>query len=55
MESAVRGLIGSSLAVAFDLSDEVQGGGATLDEEQLVERLIAELGAEEIFEQEGAD
>ena len=52
VESALRGLIGSSLAVAFDLSDEVQGGGVTLDEEQLVERLVAELGAEEVFDDE---
>jgi DNA polymerase-3 subunit gamma/tau len=52
VESALRGLTGGSLAVAFDLSDEVQGGGATLDEEQLVERLIAELGAQEVFDDE---
>jgi DNA polymerase-3 subunit gamma/tau len=50
---AVRGLTGSELGVAFELSDDVPGGAtATLDEEQLVERLKAELGAEEVFDDE---
>jgi DNA polymerase III subunit gamma/tau len=53
VEAALRGLTGSQLSVAFELSDDVPGGGAaTLDEEQLVERLIAELAAEEVFDDE---
>ncbi|MFN2617427.1 MAG: DNA polymerase III subunit gamma/tau [Thermoleophilaceae bacterium] len=53
---AVRGLTGSELGVIFELSDELQGGAAaTLDEEQLVERLKAELGAEEVFDEQAAD
>jgi DNA polymerase-3 subunit gamma/tau len=49
--SAVRGLTGQSLALAFELSDEAAPTGpATLDHDQLIERLRAEFGAEEIFE-----
>jgi DNA polymerase III subunit gamma/tau len=50
--SAVRGLTGHSLGLAFELSDEPgAAGGTTLDHEQLIERLRAEFGAEEIFEE----
>jgi DNA polymerase III subunit gamma/tau len=49
--TAVHGLTGHSLALAFELSDEAAPAGpATLDHEQLIERLRAEFGAEEIFE-----
>jgi DNA polymerase III subunit gamma/tau len=49
--TAVRGLTGHSLALAFELSDEAAPAGpATLDHDQLIERLRAEFGAEEIFE-----
>ena len=50
--SAVRGLTGHSLALTFELSDEAGSDAqATLDHEQLIERLRAEFGAEEIFEE----
>ena len=49
--TAVRGLTGQSLALSFELSeDALAAGPATLDHEQLIERLRAEFGAEEIFE-----
>jgi DNA polymerase III subunit gamma/tau len=52
LATAVRGLTGQSLALAFELSDETSAGGqTTLDHEQLIERLRAEFGAEEIFEE----
>jgi DNA polymerase-3 subunit gamma/tau len=49
---AVRGMTGHSLALAFELSDSVAPppGPATLDHQQLIERLRAEFGAEEVFE-----
>jgi DNA polymerase III subunit gamma/tau len=49
---AVRGMTGQSLALAFELSDSVAPppGPATLDHERLIERLRAEFGAEEVFE-----
>ena len=47
----MRGLTGQSLALAFELPDEAAPTGpATLDHDQLIERLRAEFGAEEIFE-----
>ena len=50
--SAVRGLTGHSLALTFELSDEAGSDAqATLDHEQLIERLRAEFGAEEVFEE----
>jgi DNA polymerase III subunit gamma/tau len=50
--TAVRGLTGHSLALAFELSEEASAGAqTTLDHEQLIERLRAEFGAEEIFEE----
>ena len=49
--SALRGLTGHSLALAFELSDEAAAPGpATLDHDQLIERLRAEFGAEEVFD-----
>ena len=52
LATAVRGLTGQPLALAFELSDEASAGGqTTLDHEQLIERLRAEFGAEEIFEE----
>ena len=50
--AAVRGLTGHSLALAFELSeDAVAAGPATLDHDQLIERLRQEFGAEEVFEE----
>jgi DNA polymerase-3 subunit gamma/tau len=49
--AAVRGLTGHSLALAFELSDEAAPAGpATLDQDQLIERLRAEFAAEEVFD-----
>ena len=50
--NAVRGITGQSLALAFELSDAAMpaAGPATLDHDQLIERLRAEFGAEEVFE-----
>jgi DNA polymerase III subunit gamma/tau len=51
VERAVRGLTGSRLSVAFELS-ATAAGEATLSEEELIERLRNELGAEEVFEED---
>jgi DNA polymerase III subunit gamma/tau len=52
LATAVRGLTGHSLALTFELSEEAGAGAqATLDHEQLIERLRAEFGAEEILEE----
>lgn len=49
---ALRGLTGQALALAFELSeDAAHPGQATLDHEQLIERLRAEFGAEEVFDE----
>ena len=50
---AVRGLTGHAVSLNFELSDAVSppAGAATLDHEQLIERLRAEFGAEEVFEE----
>jgi DNA polymerase-3 subunit gamma/tau len=48
--NAVRGITGQSLALAFELGDAPAAGPATLDHDQLIERLRAEFGAEEVFE-----
>ena len=50
--SAVRGLTGHAAALAFELSDASRPppGPATLDHDQLIERLRAEFGAEEVFD-----
>jgi hypothetical protein len=52
--NAVRGITGQPLAVAFELSELVApaAGPATLDHEQLIERLRAEFDAEEVFDEE---
>jgi len=50
--NAVRGMTGQPLALAFELSEDAMpaAGPATLDHDQLIERLRAEFGAEEVFE-----
>jgi DNA polymerase III subunit gamma/tau len=49
--NAVRGITGHSLALAFEVSDVAPAAGpATLDHDQLIARLRAEFGAEEVFE-----
>ena len=49
--TAVRGITGQSLVLDFELSDvALVAGPATLDHDQLIERLRAEFGAEEVFE-----
>jgi len=50
--NAVRGMTGQPLALAFELSEEAMpaAGPATLDHDQLIERLRAEFGAEEVFD-----
>jgi DNA polymerase-3 subunit gamma/tau len=49
--NAVRGITGQPLVLAFELSDAARvPGPATLDHDQLIERLRAEFGAEEVFE-----
>ena len=49
--NAVRGITGQSLALTFELSDVAPvAGAATLDHDQLIERLRQEFGAEEVFE-----
>src|SRR5688572_19675279 len=50
--NAVRGITGQPLTLAFELSDAVAPppGPATLDHDQLIERLRAEFGAEEVFD-----
>ncbi len=52
--TAVRGITGQSLSLAFELSESVTPppGPATLDHEQLIERLRAEFDAEEVFDEE---
>jgi DNA polymerase-3 subunit gamma/tau len=52
--SAVRGITGQSLSLAFELNEDVApaAGPATLDHEQLIERLRAEFDAEEVFDEE---
>ena len=53
VEAAVRGLTGHTLSVVYELSGDAHPNEAvTLTEEELIERLRAELGAEEIFEDE---
>jgi DNA polymerase-3 subunit gamma/tau len=51
--NAVRGITGHPLTLAFELSDAVAppAGPATLDHDQLIERLRAEFGAEEVFDE----
>jgi DNA polymerase III subunit gamma/tau len=49
---AVRGMTGQALSLNFELSDAVAppAGPATLDHDELIERLRAEFDAEEVFE-----
>ena len=50
--TAVRGITGQSLTLDFELSEVAAAAGpATLDHDQLIERLRAEFGAEEVFEE----
>ena len=50
---ALRGLTGHAVSLNFELSDAITppAGAATLDHEQLIERLRAEFGAEEVFDE----
>ena len=50
---AVRGMTGRSLALDFELSEAVTppAGAATLDHDQLIERLREEFAAEEVFDE----
>jgi DNA polymerase-3 subunit gamma/tau len=51
IQAALRGLTGRSVGLAFELSDEAAGAApTTLDEAALIERLRAEFGAEEVFD-----
>ena len=51
--NAVRGMTGHPLALAFELSENAvpTAGPATLDHDQLIERLRTEFGAEDVFDQ----
>ena len=51
--NAVRGMTGQSLSLAFELSEDAMpaAGPATLDHDQLIERLREEFGAEEVFDE----
>ena len=51
--NAVRGMTGQPLTLVFELSDSVAPppGPATLDHDELIERLRAEFAAEEVFEE----
>jgi DNA polymerase-3 subunit gamma/tau len=52
--NAVRGMTGHALSLSFELSEAVTppAGAAALDHDQLIERLRAEFGAEEVFDDE---
>jgi DNA polymerase-3 subunit gamma/tau len=51
VQRALRGLVGQSLAVAYELRDDALADGpALLGEEELIERLRAEFAAEEVFD-----
>jgi hypothetical protein len=53
---AVRGLIGQGLTVAYELSGEAAPAAVTaLSEEELLERLRTEFGAEELFEDDESE
>ena len=54
--TAVRGITGQPLTLAFELSEAAATPAtATLDHDQLIERLRAEFGAEEVFDDEEKD
>ena len=51
VQRALRGLTGASLTIAYELRvDAAAVEAAGLSEEELIERLKSELGAEEVFE-----
>ena len=54
LRGAVRGLTGQSLALGFELGGPV-AAPAVLSEEELIERLKANMAAEEVFEQESEE
>jgi DNA polymerase-3 subunit gamma/tau len=55
VQRALRGLTGQSLTVVYELRDDAAPGGPVLlGEEELIERLRAEFGAEEVFDEEGS-
>jgi DNA polymerase III subunit gamma/tau len=51
IQGALRGLTGRTPGLAFELSDTAAGAAATLEEAELIERLRAEFGAEEVFDE----
>ena len=51
IQAALRGLTGHAPGLAFELSDTAAAAATTLDEAELIERLRAELGAEEVFDE----
>jgi hypothetical protein len=52
-ERALRGLTGASVSIVYELNaDTPATEAAILTEEELIERLRSELGAEEVFEDE---
>ena len=54
VSGALRGLTGRTMTVVYELSEDAPGGATvTLSEEELIERLRSELGAEEVFDDEG--
>jgi DNA polymerase-3 subunit gamma/tau len=56
VQAAIRGLTGSTLSVVYELSGDADPAeGIVLTEEELIERLRAELGAEEIFDDATSD
>jgi hypothetical protein len=51
IQTALGGLTGRSVGLAFELSDDAAGAApTTLDEAELIERLRSEFGAEEVFD-----
>ena len=51
MSGAVKRVTGTGMAVAFELGEAVEvEGPAMLSEEELLERLKTEFGAEEVFD-----
>jgi DNA polymerase-3 subunit gamma/tau len=54
VQQALRGLVGQSLSVTYELrEDAAPGSPALLGEEELIERLRTEFAAEEVFDDEG--
>jgi hypothetical protein len=53
VQRALRGLTGHTLAVAYELREDVlPAGPELLGEDELIERLRAEFAAEEVFDEE---